>query len=303
MKAHIGIVTWNRLHLTQICLESLFAKTRGNFTCTVVDNGSSDGTIDYLKALSASTPNVTIRLLSRNMGVSVASNLAWDDAGEADFFVKLDNDVEILDSDWLVRLEHLYQENPTIGPLGYKLCSWHTGSSHTLSDGTKVLTVPCCNGACACIPRPLFEKLGFWNEGYGVYGFEDLDYSWRALRVGSLPVYADVEKALVHHGKEPKERDTHQEMIKLSSRTAAISGTESYLLHLFLFEKGILPLKTIRKYIPIVKDGFYTFKINNEYKKVQKLINTLVKTINITQDGETSRLDLRGWKQEKNSEV
>lgn len=295
MKAHIGIVTWNRLPLTKLCLQSLFTKTRGDFTCTVVDNGSHDGTCEYLTALAESTPNLSIRLLSRNMGVSVASNLAWDDAEHADFFIKLDNDVEICDSDWLLRLEKLAIDNPCFGPVGYQLCSWHIGTLKTLADGTLVKEVNCCNGACACISRDLHAKLGFWNEGYGVYGYEDLEYSWRAKRVGSIPVYLLAEHALVHHGKDPEQLDQDIEEIKKTSRTSALHGTKAYLLFLFLFEQGLLPLKMGRKYLPERVNGRYRFSFNPEYRKVQHLMNQLVKTVAISQDGDISRLDLRSW--------
>ena len=295
MKIHIGIVTWNRLELTRLCLESLFTRTHGDFSCTVVDNGSRDGTVEYLSACAQRMPNLTLRLLSRNMGVSVASNLAWDDARQADFFIKLDNDVEICDPDWLLRLVRVSQANPTLGPLGYRLCSWHTGTARTLSDGTCVTMVSCCNGACACIPRILHEKLGFWNEGYGRYGYEDLEYSWRALKAGFFPAYIERDQALVHHGTDPKQINLEQEEMKKVSRTSALHGTKAYLLYLFLFEQGLLPLKMGRKYLIQEVNGKYIFALNGEYKHVQKLMNMLVKTVQITQDGEISCLDLHAW--------
>ena len=216
MKVHIGIVTWNRLSLTKLCLESLLTRTKEDFTCTVVDNGSRDGTVEYLMQRKNCTPNLNVRLLSRNMGVSMASNLAWDDAKNCDYFIKLDNDVEICDGDWLGNLLQVAKNNPSFGPLGYQLCSKHTGVEKKLADGTNVLEVPCCNGACACIPRSLHEQLGFWNEGYGVYGYEDLEYSWRALQVGSKPVYLKSAgmNALLHHGNKPEAFDLRLETVK-----------------------------------------------------------------------------------------
>ena len=43
MCAHLAVVTWNRLALTRICLESLLARTPPGYTLTIVDNGSEDG--------------------------------------------------------------------------------------------------------------------------------------------------------------------------------------------------------------------------------------------------------------------
>ena len=63
MRAHIGIVTWNRLELTRLCLTSLLAHTPPGYGLTVVDNGSTDGTPQYLTALAEAHPHM--RLLTR----------------------------------------------------------------------------------------------------------------------------------------------------------------------------------------------------------------------------------------------
>ena len=94
MRAHIGVVTWNRLELTRLCLSSLLQLTPPGYSLTVVDNGSTDGTQEYLLSLASAHPHVRLHLLRRNMGVAVASNLAWDDADEADYYVKLDNEAD-----------------------------------------------------------------------------------------------------------------------------------------------------------------------------------------------------------------
>ena len=62
----------------------------------------------------------------------------------------------------------------------------------------------------------MHERLGFWNEGFGRYGYEDLEYSWRARKAGytqlELDVVADNASALalykkfgfVEYGRNPK---------------------------------------------------------------------------------------------------
>lgn len=295
MHAHIGVVTWNRLALTRLCLESLLHKTSGDYSQTVVDNGSTDGTQAYLSALARVHPHMRVRLLHRNMGVAVASNLAWDDAADADFFVKLDNDVEILDAHWLDRLMHLASTNNNLGPVGYQLCPWHEGTPLSLADGSTALAVVCCNGACTCIPATLHERLGFWNEGYGRYGYEDLEYSWRALKAGYTPAYALGTEAVRHHGAEPTRWDTAQEHIKKESRTATLSGTKAYLMYLFLFDTGVLPLKMIRKYLPVTEAQGISFVYNPAYKAVQRLLHVLVNSVDVENQGELSRLGLQAW--------
>ena len=185
MCAHLAVVTWNRLALTRICLESLLARTPPGYTLTIVDNGSEDGSREYLQSLAAAHAHIRLKLLSRNMGVSVAANLAWDDAADDDFYIKLDNDVEILDPLWLERLTRCWRKirrwawPPTGSATGMSLPSTacparrrRSGTDHGLRRGLRLYS-----------PR-VYERLGFWNEGYGRYGHEDQDYSWRARKAG-----------------------------------------------------------------------------------------------------------------------
>ncbi|MDD4700772.1 MAG: glycosyltransferase family 2 protein [Desulfovibrio sp.] len=295
MRVHIGIVTWNRLNLTRQCLPSLLAHTPPGYTLTVVDNGSTDGTPRYLTELAEAHPHLRLRLLNRNMGVAVASNLAWDDASSADYFVKLDNDVEIRDPHWLERLTHMLSADERLGMAGYRLCPWHEGTPLQLADNTPALSVMCCNGACACIPRAVHEKLGFWNEGYGRYGHEDLEYSWRARQAGYLLAYALEEDAVRHRGAEPERREPDLERGKLSSRTAVLSGTRTYLMYLLLFEGGVIPLKVGRKYLPVDGPDGLRFSLNPEHKALQRLLTRLVQTVETSQDGDLSGLDLSAW--------
>ena len=300
MRAHIGVVCWNRLELTRLCLTSLLQKTPPGYGLTVVDNGSTDGTKEFLQSLASAHPHMRLHLLRRNMGVAVASNLAWDDAANADFYVKLDNDVEVLDPQWLNRLMRMLTDNPRLGMVGYKLCAKHEGTPLTLADGSPALEVICCNGACACIPHAVHELLGFWNEGFGRYGYEDLEYSWRARRAGYTLAYAPQQDALRHHGTEPEFIDPEQERGKLSSHTSDISGTKAYLLYLLLYEQGVIPLKMGRKYLPSQDPEGLTFSLNPAHKALQRLMVRLINSVDTSQQGDLSQLDLRAWQNKGN---
>ena len=300
MRAHIGVVCWNRLELTRLCLASLLQKTPPGYGLTVVDNGSTDGTQEFLRMLAAAHPHMRLHLLRRNMGVAVASNLAWDDAADADFYVKLDNDVEVLDPQWLNRLMRMLADNPCLGMAGYRLCAKHEGAPLPLADGSNALEVACCNGACACIPRAVHERLGFWNEGFGRYGYEDLEYSWRARKAGYTLAYAPQQDALRHHGAEPEFVDPEQEQSKKSSHTSDISGTKAYLLYLLLYEQGVISLKADRKYLPVKDAAGLTFTLNPACKALQRLMVRLINSVDASRQGELSQLDLRAWQNKGN---
>ncbi|AMD90938.1 glycosyltransferase family 2 protein [Desulfovibrio fairfieldensis] len=299
MCAHLAVVTWNRLALTRICLESLLARTPPGYTLTIVDNGSEDGSREYLQSLAAAHAHIRLKLLSRNMGVSVAANLAWDDAANDDFYIKLDNDVEILDPLWLERLTRLLAQNPQVGMAAYRLCDWHEPSRQplVLRDGGEAELTTVCGGGCVCIPRAVYERLGFWNEGYGRYGHEDQDYSWRARKAGYALASVAAEGMVRHLGYAEGMVDADIERGKKTSNQSRLSGDTAYYLNLLLFDEGLLPLRMIRKYLPVEKEGRISFALNPAYRPVQKLLNTLARTVEVDASGELSRLDLSAWRQ------
>ena len=298
MRAHLTLVTWNRLALTRVCVESLLAKTPPGYTLTIVDNGSRDGTREYLREATAGCRHVRLKLLDRNMGVSVASNLAWDDAGEADCCVKVDNDLEFLHPQWLHRLTNLLETYPKVGMAAYKLCDWHEASHLPLplEDGGYAEETTVCGGGCAAIPRVAYERLGFWNEGYGRYGHEDQDYSWRAAKAGFKLASLAPDGMLAHHGYAPGMVDAVMESGKQQSNQARLSGENAYYLYILLYEKGLLPLKMCRKYLPLEQNGHYAFPLNPAFRPVQKLLTELVKTADIDPSGTRTKIDLRLWR-------
>ena len=298
MRVHLAVVTWNRLALTRICLESLLALTPPGYTLTIVDNGSEDGTRDYLQRRGAAQPHIRIKLLSRNMGLCVASNLAWDDAADADCCVKLDNDIEILDPCWLERFTSLLEDHPQVGMASYRFCDWHESSHQPLAlrDGGAAELTTVCGGGCVCVCRAARERLGFWNEGYGRYGHEDQDYSWRASKAGYALASLSPDGVARHLGYAEGMVDADIERSKKISNQARLSGETAYYLHVLLFDEGLLLLCIFLKYLPVKKNGRFSFMLNPAYRPVQKLLTRLAQTVTVDASGRLSRLDLGAWR-------
>jgi GT2 family glycosyltransferase len=114
--ASIVIVTWNNLVYTRLTLESLLWRTGyPSYEVIVVDNGSDDGTRDYLAALAERDARVRLEFLERNHGFAAASNRGLELA-RGKCLVLLNNDT-LLPAGWLLRLvRHL--EDPAIGLAG-----------------------------------------------------------------------------------------------------------------------------------------------------------------------------------------
>ena len=82
---------------------------------------------------------------------------------------------------------------------------------------------------------------------------------------------------------------------KRASHTADLSGTKAYLMYLLLYEKGVIPLKVGRKYLPSSGPDGLTFTLNPAHKALQRLMLHLINSVEASQQGELSQLDLSAW--------
>ncbi len=68
MRIHGSRITWNRLSLTRLCLESLLRLPPSGYSLTIVDNGSSDGTRQHLEAVAGRNAHIPKYLPAGNNG-------------------------------------------------------------------------------------------------------------------------------------------------------------------------------------------------------------------------------------------
>lgn len=229
-RVSIIIPTRDGLDLLRTCIDSLRAHTAyRNYELIVVDNGSREP--ETLRWLEAKRSAGLIRVIAADVPFnwSALNNLAARQAS-GDVLVFLNNDVEIIDADWLGRLvEHALRDDVGVcGPLllygdgtiqhagvvvgmggwadhVYKGMQPVHQQSYTVSPMLRrnVLAV---TGACMAIGRTRFEQLGGFDESFVVCG-SDVEICLRAYRRGLLNVYVP-EARLIHH--ESKTRDPQQ---------------------------------------------------------------------------------------------
>jgi hypothetical protein len=173
------VVTHNDLALTRMCIESALANTQyERFEIIIVDNGSSDGTVEYLEHLADQFGTIHVVLNDHNEGFARAVNQGLSKA-EGRILVMLNNDV-IVTPHWLVDLvQHL--EVPEIGLLSPVTNSLAGGTStpttyRTYGDlltcaaerrrshsGT-ALETEMATMACAALRRDVYERVGPLDE-------------------------------------------------------------------------------------------------------------------------------------------
>lgn len=124
MKVAVITITRDRLEYTKRAFEALHERAGHPFGHIVVDNGSADGSVKWLREVWL--PNFVaagnfgcLRAFPENHGIGAA----WADAvgvalaDGADLIVKLDNDAEVVTPGILASLVEVFGETPALGPL------------------------------------------------------------------------------------------------------------------------------------------------------------------------------------------
>lgn len=199
-KLAIIILTWNGIVLTRRCLESMhLASLPRNVEVIIVDNGSHDGTQDYIRSL----PNITLIENGNNLGYAKAVNIGIRSAQHDSDIILLNNDVELIEVDWLARLTEVANNDEKIGVMGVKIARddgtlqhcgaylpldtmWGqqiAGGEVDIGQYSGVVEVESVVFACVYIKRSTIEKVGLLSEDFFAY-FEDTDYCLRTKLEG-----------------------------------------------------------------------------------------------------------------------
>jgi GT2 family glycosyltransferase len=194
------------------CLRSLSAQTFTDFEVIVVDNGSTDGSLEILRR---DFPWVRVLPLGENTGFAAGNNRGFL-AAEGRYVATLNNDT-IADSRWLEALHEAAEADSGTGMVASKILLGPEGSE---IDSTGMLIYPdgmsrqrgrgepdkgqfdtmeevLFPSACAALYRcEMLEAAGFFDEDFFAY-CEDADLGLRARLAGWKAVYAP--RAVVRH--------------------------------------------------------------------------------------------------------
>ncbi|HMM20559.1 MAG TPA: glycosyltransferase [Selenomonadales bacterium] len=208
MLTSIIILTHNKLEITIQCLSSIFKHTLEPFELIVVDNGSTDGTVAYLK----SRPDIKTVLNEKNLGFARGCNQGYEiSTGDAVLF--LNNDT-IVTENWLGNMLRLLYSNDKIGlvgpvtnnvsgpqqiPVSYSDISVLDAFAkvHCKWNAQGYRSVLRLVGFCLLVKRTVLEDIGVFDERFGFGNFEDDDLCLRAANKGwQLMIALD---SYIHH--------------------------------------------------------------------------------------------------------
>lgn len=203
---------WNgRQHLDD-CLTSLRQQTFVSHEVILVDNGSTDGSQDYIRQ---NFPEVRLVELNENRGFTGACNAGYA-SSQGEFICLLNNDTEA-DPHWLETIVDTFERYPQAGSVASKMLLFDRRDHfHTAGDFYRVNGLPgnrgvwqadrgqydreepvfsACGGAAA-YRRAMVDEIGFLDDAF-FFSCEDVDLAWRAHLAGWNVLYAP--GAVVYH--------------------------------------------------------------------------------------------------------
>ncbi|MCU7519720.1 MAG: glycosyltransferase [Ignavibacteria bacterium] len=222
---NICMITFNRLEYTKQSIKSIVQYTSFPHVLTVVDNGSTDGTREYLKELKRRGIIKNLILLDSNIGVAKASNLAWLKEPEAEYYLKLDNDIVIQKPNWLREMINAVQKIPTAGAVAYNFEPVSYPIQKINGVDVRPKTGGILGGACILLPKRTNKLLGYWCEDYGLYGEEDADYGFR-INVSNLQNIYMLDENIGFHLPSGKAAVIDQETLKAIDEKETIEHRE-----------------------------------------------------------------------------
>jgi GT2 family glycosyltransferase len=251
-KVTIIIPNYNGLKFMEPCFKALRAQSDQNFELLVVDNGSTDGSVEWLK--DHQIPSI---FLEENTGFSGAVNIGIRES-ETPYVILLNNDTEP-QSDYVKEMVNAIGRSPKIFSVSSKMIQlYHKDLMDDAGDMYSVLgwayqrgvgqissgyqkacrVFSACAGA-AIYRREVFDKIGGFDEDHFAY-LEDIDVGYRAKIWGYENWYCP--KAVVYHvGSGTSGSKYNSFKVKLAARN-----------NLYLNYKNMPLLQLILNFLPIL---------------------------------------------------
>jgi len=249
------IVNWNGKHFLNTCLTALRRQTFRGFETLLVDNGSHDGSTEYVQT---HFPEVNLIALHENRGFA-GGNIAGLEQSSGGIVVLLNNDTEA-DTRWLEQIHKAAQNFPEAGSFASKMmyfdnrqrlenCGFGLTAAGIVVDlGRDELDGPtwadprrvfgACGGAAA-YRREMIDHIGFLDPDFFM-SYEDVDFGFRGQLHGYKCIL--VPSAVVYHRLGATRGKYPAAQVFLSQRNIELVYLKNMPLSLML---GTLPQRLL----------------------------------------------------------
>lgn len=211
MKATVVIPNYNGIKYIEDCLDSLFAlKEQELFSVLVVDNGSTDGSMEIVRDRY---PQVQLVALPENTGFDNAVNVGIE-ASHTPYVILLNNDTVVL-ADFVSALIAAIEQNDKIFAVSALMLQWQDhdliddagdqycvlgwaysrGKGKPASRYNKPARIFAACGGASIYRRSILDQIGLFDVNHFAY-LEDIDICYRAAIYGYHCMYTPHSKVL-----------------------------------------------------------------------------------------------------------
>ena len=211
-KVSVAILNFNGKAHLETCIDSISRTNYANFEILLVDNGSSDGSVEYVKGFY---PEVKLIQNSQNLGTAAGYNCGIVNS-EGKYVAIMNNDIEV-DPDWLIECIKVAEEDNRIAVCDSKYMNfYHRKRFDTVSAGGRLIdmfgnvftrgrgeedkgkfdTVTEVFVGLTLFRRNALVEAGIFDEVF-FYGSEEIDLCWRLKLKGYKVFY--VPKSKIYH--------------------------------------------------------------------------------------------------------
>ena len=273
------ILNWNQCAVTLDCLESLNMLDYPNYDITIVDNGSSDHSVEIIRK---KYPNCMIIENPVNLGYSEGNNVGirYALSLNSEYIFLLNNDT-FIDKSLLAQLVRVFNNDPTVGIAGPSM--YYANPNNVLWGGRNWIDWPKARvvrenmgevidvkslpnqssqevmyiDSCAILVKAeVFKKIGLMDHRYFI-NFDDIDLCIRARKAGYKIVY--VPSGMIWHRVSAA--------IGIGSPANTYYMTRNALLFFSRHSPGILKLKNTIRLLFNTARSILAWTIKQEYKE------------------------------------
>ena len=202
----IIILNWNGGNMLEECINSIGKNTPKIYKLFIVDNGSKDDSLKFLK----NNKEVVLIKNKENKGFvtgnNQATNAAFEDNPDLDYILLLNNDTKVT-KNWIQPLIDTIEQDQKIGVVGPRQLDYAGNkvnaagnikiSKNEYFSGEEIKEVDWLMGACLLIKAEVIEKIGLFDEIYSPAYYEETDFETRVKKSGFKNYYCG--KSLIYH--------------------------------------------------------------------------------------------------------
>jgi len=174
----IAITTMNRKDILIDLIDKIIKYTKSNYRIVVCDDGSTDGTIEYLEKNNISVIGKINKGIAwnKNRGIFYFTNLV-----RAKYIILMDDDIcpyiSGWDYEWILACQR-------VGHINYIPDGGKILSSHSEINASRLGVASWVGGMIIAQSASAILNVGYMDIRYGRYGHEHVDFSIRFLRAG-----------------------------------------------------------------------------------------------------------------------